>query len=231
MCYPVCLWQCSVRTESLHDPWGAVGLGRNDAPWSGSDLSDRCKQYRTPTAEKYGKEHQQLAAHVACPFPTLSHSIPETKYQWHLKPFDWGRIHTTSQLMQHRNLVHESTGTHSQYITLRLSVESSPPRKVRIPQRFRFRGMSKAQNVLLLAVTMKYATGSDFWNRTVVNPKRQYIKHRARPYFITRGRSGSNDQAVINHTFCRLLTSSIALDTLLTLKLLKGSWWNGCFQI
>jgi len=197
---------------------------------SDSDFSDRCNQYRTSTAETYGKEHQELAAHVACTYPILSHSIPEIKYQRHLKPLDWGRIHTTSQLMQHRNLVHESTGTHSQYITLRLSVECSPPRKVRIPQRFRFRGMSKAQNVLLLSVSMKYATGTDFWNSTGVNPKRQYIKQKTRPYFITRGRSGSNDQTVINHTFCRLFTSSVPLDTLLTLNLLKRSWWNGCFQ-
>jgi len=27
MCYPVCLWQCSVRAESVDAPWGAVGLG------------------------------------------------------------------------------------------------------------------------------------------------------------------------------------------------------------
>jgi len=27
MCYPVCLWQCSVRAESVDVPWGAVGLG------------------------------------------------------------------------------------------------------------------------------------------------------------------------------------------------------------
>ena len=33
MCYPVCLWQCSVRVESVHAPWGAEGLGRCLVLW------------------------------------------------------------------------------------------------------------------------------------------------------------------------------------------------------
>ena len=33
MCYPVCLRQCSVRAESVHTPWGAVGLGRCLVLW------------------------------------------------------------------------------------------------------------------------------------------------------------------------------------------------------
>jgi len=28
MCYPVYLWQCCVRAESVHTTWGVVGLGR-----------------------------------------------------------------------------------------------------------------------------------------------------------------------------------------------------------
>ena len=27
ICYVVCLWQCSVRAESVHTPWSAIGLG------------------------------------------------------------------------------------------------------------------------------------------------------------------------------------------------------------
>ena len=33
MCYLVCLWQCSVRAESAHAPWGAVGLGCSFVLW------------------------------------------------------------------------------------------------------------------------------------------------------------------------------------------------------
>jgi len=39
MCYPVCLWQCSVRAESVHAPWGAVCLGRCLVLWCSIVLS------------------------------------------------------------------------------------------------------------------------------------------------------------------------------------------------
>ena len=33
VCYPVCLWQCSVRVESVYALWGAEGLGRCLVLW------------------------------------------------------------------------------------------------------------------------------------------------------------------------------------------------------
>jgi len=42
VCYLVCLWRCTVRAESLHAPWGAVGLGRCLVLWCGLGVTPVC---------------------------------------------------------------------------------------------------------------------------------------------------------------------------------------------
>ena len=59
MCYPVCVWQCSVRAESVHAPCGAVGHSEShssrpvwhSAPTTGKKILHRRTKHRSrPTA-------------------------------------------------------------------------------------------------------------------------------------------------------------------------------------
>ena len=93
MCYPVCLWQCNVRTESVHTQWGAVGL----CPC----LLQRCAIRTSPPAGcTFFWSHQQHCAGVISP-----EKRGTSKQNWEVlhsqgtrsrKPSEW-RPHHLSQ--------------------------------------------------------------------------------------------------------------------------------------